>query len=480
MGDYLKIYFGISTAGPKAVEWDKAMVVGDGAGKLIESKVYALTPTDWETQLTDDGFTSSDTLYKSIAVYFSASPAPQALWAYAYVSGAEVDYDDISLEYVEGNIWEIPIKPPTGFGPTGTGTEQVKFYHCGEDTVDTPQINTANGDIGIGFTVEKDGAGNWTGRLTFDNGLSGINGIVKPLTTDCKITVDFSANTSASLSTALVDYNINMISLALDNSSVIEQYTDNIFGSQLDDMMTMLNAIAGKNIIWFYALPGGAQPETTISGTSNKWKELRALMGARNDVAVIKIIPSALNHDPGTGYMAMTSISHPHKQMTFAEPHFGIQEAEPKINRGKWKDGNIACIMKRSELSGNPFLVTYGFTFGSGDVSRIDGIRCRTIMAQNLINNLWGLLAKRETLMSYDGMQKIRNTIHGTFKILIDQRIIDGLVSIHIPIEEDLLKNTEAGKLARAQMLVPSIEIEYLFYPSVEKIIITRAENVPT
>lgn len=480
MGEYLTIYFGSSTAGPKAVEWDNSMVVGDGSATLSLSKVYELTPDDWATQLTDDGFTSSDILYTSIATFFAASPAPQKLWAYAHVSGDEVDYSDVPLEYVQENTWQIPIKPPSGFAPGATGIEQVKFYHCGENIVETGQINTANGATGIGFTVEKDGAGDWTGQLTFDDGLSGINGVVKPLTTVCNITVDFTAGTKASLSTAITDYNINMISLALENDSVIEQYTDNIFGSQLDDIMTMLNAIAGKNVIFFYALPGGAQPETTIIGTSNKWKELKSLIGARNDVAAFKAIPSALGHNPAVGYMAMTSISHPHKQMTFAEPHFGIQEQEPIINRGKWKLAQIACLMKRTELSGDPYLTTYGFTFGSGDVARIDGIRCRNIIAQSLINNLWALLAKRDTLMSYGGMQKIRSAIRGTFKILIDQRIVDGLVSINIPIEEDLLNNTAAGRLARTQLLVPAVEIEYLWYTGVEKIIITRAENVAT
>ena len=100
MGEYLTIYFGTSTSGAKAVEWDRSMVVGDGTGKVIESKVYELTPEDWATQLIDDGFTSNDTLYKSIAVYFSAIPIPQKLWAYAHVSGATVDYEDIPLEYV--------------------------------------------------------------------------------------------------------------------------------------------------------------------------------------------------------------------------------------------------------------------------------------------------------------------------------------------------------------------------------------------
>ena len=81
MGDYLTVYLGTSTAGPKAVEWDKTMIVGDGQGILTDSKVYELTPDDWQTQLIDDGFTTSSTLYKSAAVYFMASPSPQRLFA---------------------------------------------------------------------------------------------------------------------------------------------------------------------------------------------------------------------------------------------------------------------------------------------------------------------------------------------------------------------------------------------------------------
>jgi len=481
MGDYLTVYLGTSTAGPKAVEWDKTMIVGDGQGILSESKVYELTPDDWQTQLTDDGFTTSSTLYKSAAVYFMASPSPQRLFAYAHVSGATNDYLDVPLEYVQGNIWEIPIKPPNGFY---SGLEQVKFYCCGDDIEASGQINTADGATGIGFSVDKDGAGNWTGRLTFSNGLSGISGscgIIKPLTSDCKITVDFTAGTQAGLSTAIRDYNINLISLALDNNSVIEQYTDNIFGSQINDMTTILNAKAGTNCEWFYALPGGAQPETVITGGgSSKWKDLKSLLGADEHISTIKIIPSALNHDPATGYMAMTAITHPHRQMTFAEPHFGILEEEPAINRGKWKLGQIGCIMKRSELQGDPYMVTYGFTFGSGDASKIEGVRCRDIMAQSLINNLWSLLARRDTLMSYEGIQDIKSVIRATFKILKDQRIMDGLETIYIPIETDLKNNTEAGQLARAQQTVPAVEIEYLWNTSIEKIIITRAENVLT
>jgi len=477
MGDYITIYYGSSTAAPKAPEWDNAMIVADGSPALSESKVYVLTPDDYQTQLTDDGFTTDDMIYKSCVEYFAASPTPQKLHVYAHVSGQTTTYEDVPLEYVSGYIWETPIKPVSGFKDD---LEAVKFYGCGENISDSGILNIADGSSGIGFTVDKDGAGNWTGRLEFTNGLSGINGVVKPLTSTCKVTASFTAGTESGLGDAIDQYNINLICLSLENNSTIEQYTDNVFGSQLDDLMTMVNTIAGKNCQFIYALPGGADPETTISGTSNKWKELKSLIGARKDVSAIKVIPSTLTNDPAAGYMAMIVVSHPHKQMTFAEPHFGVGKAEPKINMAKWKDGQIACLMKQTRLSGNPYLVTYGFTFGSGDESRIDGVRCRYIMAQSLINNLWGLLAKRETLMSYDGMQKIKKCIEGTFNTLINQKIVDKLIDINIPIEEDLKNNTAAGRLARAQMTVPSIEITYEWYPSVEKIIITSVDNVAT
>ena len=180
------------------------------------------------------------------------------------------------------------------------------------------------------------------------------------------------------------------------------------------------------------------------------------------------------------GLMGMVSATHPHMQMAFAEPHMGIEEAEPLIHQGKWYDGQISNIMKVTNLSGNPYLIMGGFTFGSGDASRIEGVRCRYIMAQTLQNQLWGLLAERETLMSYEGCQKIKARIRAAFKILTDQRVIDSLVSIYIPIEEDLRKNTEAGRIARQQQTVPVVEVEYEWFTSLEKIVITRAENVAT
>jgi hypothetical protein len=476
MGEYLTIYFGTSSAAPKAVEWDKAMVVGDGSPALAATKVYELSSSTWDTELGADGFTSSDRLYKSVAMFFGATPSPDRLFVYAHVSGTVQTYGDIPLVYVSGNTWETPIKPVAGFQD---GIEKVKFWGCGEDIESSGVENFANGASGVAFYVDKGVDGKWTGLLGFNNGLSGTVGVVNPVTSDCKVTANFTAGTQSSLGTAIDEYGINMVALALDNSDAIKNFADNVFGSQLDDMMTIRNAIAGKNCIWFYCLPGNANPDDLITDTSNKWSELKSVLGARDQIAVIKAIPS-VDDDMAVGYMAMTAISHPHKQMTFAEPHMGVQAQEPAINRGKWKDGQIGCIMKRTELSGNPFLVTYGFTFGSGDFSKIEGARCRIIISQSLINNLWGLLAKRETLMSYDGMQKIKAQIVATFNILQSQGIVDGLKSVKIPIEEDLANNTVAGQIARQQQTVPAVEIEYLWYTSVERIIITRAENVAT
>ena len=477
MSEYIQITFGQSTAAPKAVEYDRAMIVGDGTpGTITESTVYELTPSTWEATLGGAGFALGDTLYNSVSIFFSADPSPQRVWAYAYLSGAEQCYLDVPLNYVSGEVWEIPLKPPNDFY---LGIQRVKFYCCDGGTGWT--YNYADGSAGMAWTALLDGAGNWDGQIDFSNGLSGEScGDVDPLTTGCDIRADFCIGSQGGLGEAITQYQINLISLALENTADLKNYADSLFGSQLDDIMTMSSAIAGKRCIWFYALPGDADPDDTIYGTSNTWVELKNLIGSRPDVAVIKAKPSALNHDIATGYMAMTVISPPHMQMTFAQPHMGIEDYEPLINRSKWKKGQIGSIMKRTELSGEPFLVTYGFTFGAGDNSRINGTRCQYILAQTLYNNLWGLLAKRTTLMSYEGMQVIRATIEGTFKTLIDKNIIDGLVSVSIPIEEDLKNNTSAGQIARAQYTVPAIEIEYLWYTSVERIVITQVENIAT
>lgn len=477
MSEYIQITFGTSSAAPKAVEYDRAMIIGDATpSTLSESKIYELTPSNWESTLQADGFALGDTLYDSVSIFFSPSPSPQRVWAYAYLSGAETCYTDVPLDYVEGETWETPLRPPTRFG---SNIERVKFYCCDGGTGWT--YNYADGSQGMPFTIEEDGAGNWTGRLTFDSGLSGADcGVVDPVLSSCEITVDFCIGSAGGIGEAIVDNQINLVSLALENEASLKNYADNLFGSQLNDIMTMTSAIAGKRCIWFYALPGDANPNDTIAETTNTWGELKNLIGARSDIAVIKAKPSALNHDMATGYMAMTVVTTPHKQMTFAEPHMGIEQQEPLINRSKWKKAQIASIMKRTELAGEPFLVTYGFTFGSGDTARINGTRCQYILAQTLTNNLWALLAKRSTLMSYEGTVAIRDTIAATFKMLKDKNIIDGLVAVRIPIEDDLKNNTAAGRIARAQRTVPAIEIDYLWYTSVEKIVITQIENVAT
>jgi len=476
MPQYIDIIWTEAAAGPKAVEYDRCMIVGDGSpSTLTESKIYEVKPDNWEEQLEADGFTEDDQIYNSTSVFFSPTTPPARAYVYAYVSGAEVCYTDMQLNWIGGNMWTIPQGPPRRFG---ADTARARFYGCGEDIGTGFTWNYADGSQGLAFTPETDGGGNWTGKIEFPNGLSGADGIVKPVTSDCKVTVDYCMGAEGGIGQAITQYNINMVSLALENNSEITNYTDNIFGSQLQDIMKMSSIISGKNCIWFYSLPGNAGPDTTIDGTSNTWSQLKNLIGARADIAVIKGIHSALNHDMATGYMAMTAVSHPHMTLTLARPHMGIQEAESGINETKWDNGQIAYMIQWTDFQGDPFFVSFGYTFGSGDVGRIEGIRCRYIIGQTVVRALKSLLSKRTTLMSYEGCQTIKSVIRGAFKLLIDARIADGIKRVHIPIENDLRDNTEAGKLARRMRMVPVVEIEYEFFTSVERIRITRAENV--
>ena len=125
MGEFITIFFGESAPAPAAVEYDKSMIVGDGSAQLSSSKFYAVTNTDWQTQLEDDGFSESEQIYKSVADFFSASPIPENLFVYAYVTGSSVDYSDMMLTKIDDTIWEIPSKPPEGLAPDATGVARV-------------------------------------------------------------------------------------------------------------------------------------------------------------------------------------------------------------------------------------------------------------------------------------------------------------------------------------------------------------------
>ena len=479
MGEFITIIFGTAAPAPGAVPFDNSLIIGDGSAHLAESKMYALTSTLWQSVLEADGFSSSDQLYNSVADFFSASPTPQDCFAYAYVTGSEIEHLDVPLVKVTGTVWETIIKPPEGFGPGGTGVEQVKFYECEGGT--GYEINKADGSVGLAFTVVKDGLGNWTGELEFGNGLTGQSGITleDDLFATCKITVDFTAGTKGGIGQAIAEYKINMCCLALENDETKKNHSDNVFGTgQVDDLMTMLNAISGKNCIFFYALPGDANPEDSITGATNLWGELRSLVGQREDFVGFKTKPSSLNDDMAAGFMGMTSATHPHITMCFAPPHMGIKEQEPIINQIKWKDAKINYIRKAVELSGEPYQVLRGFTFGT-DVNseRINAVRCKYIIVQTLRNGLYSLLSSRTVRLSYNGMQRVKAQIEAIFATLKDQGIVDGLVYVKIPVEQDFLANNAAGKLARQKREIPAIEIGYLWETSLEELNITALVN---
>ena len=64
--------------------------------------------------------------------------------------------------------------------------------------------------------------------------------------------------------------------------------------------------------------------------------------------------------------------------------------------------------------------------------------------------------------------------------LYFNQGIVDGFKGVIIPVEADLKNNTAAGRVARAQRMIPAAEIEFYWYTTIEKIIITRVSNEAT
>ena len=477
MGEFITIFFGPSAAAPAAVEYDKSMIVGDGSAHLSSSKLYALTSDAWQTTLSDDGFTTSDQLYKSVADFFAASPTPEQVFAYAYVAGSNVEYTDVPLSPLTDTIWEIPSKPPAGFYPGGTGLERVRFYHPSTGF----QWNYKDGSTGLAFTVITDSQGNWNGQLKFPNGLTGTSGpIVKPVEADDKVTIDFTMNAKGGVGDQITEQGINLISLALENTQTLKNYGSNIFGtSQVDDLDIMMSAIAGKQCIFFYAIPGDANPDDLITGGGGvKWGSLKSIVGQREDFVGFKSKPSVTKDDMASGLLGMTSSTHPHTSLAFARPHMAIKEREPIINSALWREAQTNYIIQRNELSGKPFMIVRGFTFGT-DVNsdRINAVRCKYIMLQTLRNGLWSLLSSQSVRMTYKGMVKIEQKIESIFAQLVFDDIVDKFVYVNNPLKEHFLVMDDVAKAANAAKKVSGIKCGYWWNHSLEEITITALIN---
>jgi hypothetical protein len=478
MGEFITILMGASAPAPAAVEYDRAMLVGDGSAHLAASKLYATTSEDWSTLLEDDGFSDSDQLYKSVADFYAASPTPPLLYVYAYVDGGEVEYEDVPLIPIDDETWEIPSKPPIGFGPGGTGLQRVRFYH---PTSTGYQWNYADGATGIAFTVETNYQGDWNGRLKFPNGLTGTSGaIVKPVQSDDLITVDFTIGSQGSISELITEYDINMISLALANETDLKNYSTNIFGtSQVDDLDTMMTAISGKQCIFIYAFPGDADPSDLITGGDGlKWDELKSIVGQREDFVPVKLKPSTTQDDMAAGYMGMCMAVHPHTGMAFARPHMAIYEKEPLINQSKWKKAQVNYAIQKNFLAGSPFMVVRGFTFGT-DVNsdRIDAVRCKYIILRTLRNGLWSLLASQTVRMNYKGIVRVEEAIKGIFARLKADDIIDDFAYVTIPLKQNFLANDTTAQQASQLRKISGIRIGYYYNTSLEEIEVTALIN---
>ncbi len=482
MGEFITILFGESAVAPAAVEYDKSMIVGDGSAQLAASKFYSVTNTDWQTQMEDDGFSDSEQIYKSVADFFSASPSPENLFVYAYVAGSDVDYSDIMLTKIDDTTWEIPSKPPEGWGPSATGIARVRFYGCPKGT--GFQWNYQDGSTGLGFTIGEDSQSNWNGQLTFPNGLTGTSGALiteANLGTNCKITADFTINPDkGGVGEKIAEYDVNMISLALANTQTLKDYSTNIFGTgQVNDLDTMMSAIAGKQCIFFYAMPGDANPEDVISGGGGVlWGSLKSIVGQRQDFVNFKSKPSVTGDDMASGLMGMTSAAHPHTTMGFARPHMAIYEAEANLNQGKWRDAQTNYIIQKRFLAGAPFMIVRGFTFGT-DVNsdRINAVRCKYIILRTLRNGLWSLLSSRTVRMSYKGIVKVEEQIKGIFAGLVADDIVDSFAYVRIPLKEDFLARNAASRAASALSQISGIRIGYYWNRSLEEIVVTALIN---
>lgn len=475
--DFLTIIWEAETPAAATVSWDNCMLVVKGSeASLTSTTIYSTTSSDWSEVLANAGFGATTQAYKSAADFYAASPTPSSLYVLGLVSGQVDTYQNAPLSKITDTLWETPVKPPLGWY---NGTEQVRYYPDADNT--GYFVNAANGSAGVGFEIVTDGLGNWNGRLDFsDSGLSGFE-IDNPPLDGCKITASFTiASSLAEIGTNISNYKIAMMAAAYENTSIKEDYPASAcyFGSQVNDLSRFMGAVAGKHCVLFWALPGAADPTDTASGIGGTWGDIKTLLGSREDVALIKAQPSSTQDDMAAGYMGIAAGEHPHRTLTYKTLHMGITAPEDDIALSYWENAQVAAAMAMPELSGTPNVILGGYTLGVGYSARINYVRCKNIISQELRNTIAALIASRKVKMSYNGMSYVQSVIEGLFSTLQDQGIIDGLAYVRIPIAQDLKSNTAAGQAARAAREIPSIQIGFYWYSSLERITITSIGNV--
>jgi len=439
-----------------------------GSVPVGQDNPFILTSTTYA-----DILTQSTLPYVAASSYFKQFTGTPSNTTYMYmmsVSGnaqtGTLIYSGIPLYY------EVPYKPVLSVSKVfinlndgqGSGWQEINAG-----------VNALTGSTG--YFLDTGSAGNYNGIIFFGtgNGATGggpyfssggttYTGFIPASSSFRSFYQEDSFSEAARQISALDVQIIVPVHNVLDSGGIVYM----ISGAEQDFAKT-LDMIAGQRKIATFAVP--KYESLTGMKNGNDWDELIDYIGNNKQAAVIyadvETDGSMPEDDPASMYAGQIAITHPHTTLSFAVPVISLASLANKQEQMRWEQGQIACIFRESDLHFLANQISYGFTFaGTSPSNRINNVRCKHIVAFNILADLWRLLSSRTVRMTPSGMRIVRGTIDSTLNRMLAKGIIDP--------GKRIILISDPDATARLTRRIASVKIRWTWDTSLEGIDITE------
>lgn len=251
----------------------------------------------------------------------------------------------------------------------------------------------------------------------------------------------------------------------------------------IEDLRNVLGMCPGNNMMAVWAMPSKASLNTVyhnipaLSG-SPQYQNIRDYVGQdKNAIVIYADVATGTNgtgsDDPAAAYLGRIIATPPHETMMLKPMTISLNTRCDENAEAGWKAGQIACIIRATDLGFDTDQLSYGFTFaGTTPENRLNNVRCKYQVIYNVQQDLWSMLSTGKVRVSKSGLSMLIDTLKGTLRRMEKRDIIDkGEQVVTIP----LMNGTDAEwTSANKRRVIDGIQVRWTWLTSPEELNITH------
>jgi len=512
MAEFIKIVYGDAPGGALVRNTDKVCIIGTTTtfSGLINNLNDASTLIDGTSY---PGIVVTDPLYIAAKDFLANAGGAADLVLYAVPSAESWE---LNVELLgESLAWYVPYSPVSG----STGQEMyVGNQHSGIAagyagghipttgwwTITTGLIKTESEGVWNGaFTIHSTGvsvsgvAGEFTGLLMTGEDRMRVDILKDPLSDAFRTLVApaiafqfFAFAYDPSDSSPAAPGEGDDFKYASGNCYSGKSWLKDFYMGK--SMADQFNG-QGQRTMFIHSKPEKMKPNAIITNTyaadtsfsgatavNIKYEELKTSVGTDKYICIAGSKQNADSNaiDPAIDLMAKKMAIPARDTLLYTPTSIGQTDFPDNAEATALRNAQLNEAMYIKGLVGTRWGGNY--TFGNGLDADFNYIQCKNLLAYKIETALYALV---ETKLHYSlkDVRKIKNTIISTLNAAVEvDKIIDGVGTVTIPIEDFLAKEsvlsvTDLAYLnaQRATKIVSNIEIKYKWENDIEKIVIS-------